>query len=111
MQDSIGDVTLLLHAGLLRHQPQIKLEKVDEIVDELGYEKIADILGEAMAASPPLRKRTLTKGGILAEALAADARRVKAQKEESLRIEDLRKKLVEEETLRAEILEELQSQT
>ncbi|MBT9143625.1 MAG: hypothetical protein DDT29_02033 [Dehalococcoidia bacterium] len=58
LQDSIGDVTLLLHAGLLRHQPQITLEKVDDIIDDIGYERVADILGEAMAASPPLRSRT-----------------------------------------------------
>ncbi len=59
LQDSIGSLTMLLHAGLLRYQPQITLDQVDEIVDELGYEKIAEVLGEAMAASPPLRKRAL----------------------------------------------------
>ncbi|MBT9134784.1 MAG: hypothetical protein DDT38_01526 [Firmicutes bacterium] len=58
MQDSIGSLTTLLHAGLSRHHPKISIDDVDEIVDELGYEKIAVALGEAMAASPPLRSRT-----------------------------------------------------
>ncbi len=58
MQDSIGNLTILLHAGLLRHHPSAILELVDDIIDDLGYEKITELLGEAMEASPPLRKRT-----------------------------------------------------
>ncbi len=58
MQDSIGNLTILFHAGLLRHHPNAILELVDDIIDDLGYETISDILGEAMEASPPLRKRT-----------------------------------------------------
>ncbi|MBT9156822.1 MAG: hypothetical protein DDT37_01813 [Firmicutes bacterium] len=58
MADGIGNLTLLLQAGLSRHHPSITLENVDDIIDDLGYEKMTEILGEAMVASPPLRNRT-----------------------------------------------------
>ncbi|MBT9134875.1 MAG: hypothetical protein DDT38_01617 [Firmicutes bacterium] len=58
MKDGIGNLTLLLHAGLLRYHPSATLEIVDDIVDELGYEKMSEVLGEAIEQSPPLRKRT-----------------------------------------------------
>ncbi|MBT9156630.1 MAG: hypothetical protein DDT37_01618 [Firmicutes bacterium] len=111
MQDSIGSLTILLHAGLLRHHPSATIEIVDDIIDDLGYEKITDIVGEAMAVSPPLRsEKKMRKGDALADALDAYNLRVEDQKKESLRIEDLRKKILEEETLRGEILKELSSQ-
>ncbi|MBT9134778.1 MAG: hypothetical protein DDT38_01520 [Firmicutes bacterium] len=61
MTDGIGNLTVLMHAGLSRHHSSITLENVDDIIDDIGYEKVAEILGEAMAASPPLRSRTLAK--------------------------------------------------
>ncbi|MBT9134600.1 MAG: hypothetical protein DDT38_01339 [Firmicutes bacterium] len=57
MNDGISSLTLLLQAGLSRHHPDMTLKDVDDIIDDIGYEMITEILGEAMEASPPLRKR------------------------------------------------------
>ncbi|MBT9156886.1 MAG: hypothetical protein DDT37_01877 [Firmicutes bacterium] len=61
MKDGVGSLTMFLHAGLLRQHPSIDLEDVDDIIDDLGYEKVTEILGEAIEASPPLCKKAAPK--------------------------------------------------
>ncbi len=61
MQDSVSDFTILLHAGLGRHHPELSADDVDEIINELGYDAMMEVLSEAIKESPPLRKRTPPK--------------------------------------------------
>lgn len=57
LKDGINDLSTLLLAGLSGKHPETTIETVDEIIDEIGYEEISEILGEAIKQSPPLQKR------------------------------------------------------
>lgn len=56
--DSVGELTLMLWAGLLRHQPEATMEIADSIIDDLGYEAVMEVMAPAMEQSPPFRKRS-----------------------------------------------------
>ena len=54
--ESISEMTSLLWAGLLRHQPKATIETADEIIDDLGYETVMQIVVKAVEQSPPFQK-------------------------------------------------------
>lgn len=54
----VTDLTVLLWAGLLAYSPEATMETADEIMDELGYAAVGEVLGPALADSPPLARRT-----------------------------------------------------
>jgi len=54
--ESISEMTSLLWAGLLRHQPKATVETADEIIDDLGYEVVMGIVVKAVEQSPPFQK-------------------------------------------------------
>ena len=53
--ESLKEMTQLLWAGLLRHQPEATLETADSIIDDLGYESVMEIVVKAVEQSPPFR--------------------------------------------------------
>lgn len=59
--DSINEITLLLWASLLRHQPDTTIHTADEIIDDLGHEAVLEVLTEAFEDSPPFRRRPANK--------------------------------------------------
>lgn len=62
LQDGrISEMTALLWAGLLRHQPAATLETADSIIDDLGYEEAMKIVMAAVEQSPPFRGRNASK--------------------------------------------------
>ena len=54
--ESINEMTSLLWAGLLRHQPKATIETADEIIDDLGYETVMGIVVKVVEQSPPFQK-------------------------------------------------------
>lgn len=55
---SFRDLTALIWAGLLRHEPTATIETADAIVDAVGYEMVADIVVRAIEQSPPFRRKS-----------------------------------------------------
>lgn len=58
---SFTEYTILTLCGLAHRHPDITMDKVDEIIDDLGYEALLEIVKSAVELSPPLRQRTSTK--------------------------------------------------
>jgi Phage tail tube protein, GTA-gp10 len=49
----IDEILATVHAGLLRHHRQITEEQVADLIDELGIERINDVLSEAIKLMQP----------------------------------------------------------
>lgn len=50
---SISDLTTLLWAGLQLNHPNLNLEAVDDIIDELGFTQAFELMGEAFSLAFP----------------------------------------------------------
>lgn len=51
--DSIHEATAVFWAGLQSHHPDLRLEDVDEIIDEVGMGTVAAVAAEALEAAMP----------------------------------------------------------
>lgn len=52
--ESVGDVSILIWAGLQSKQPDLSLDDVDDIIDDVGYETLTVIAADAITrAFPP----------------------------------------------------------
>lgn len=49
----LGTLRALLWAGLREHQPKITLEAAGEIIAEIGFQKVAEIVGNALSLAFP----------------------------------------------------------
>lgn len=45
----INDITIMLWAGLLFYNEEAQLDDADEIIDAVGYDKISEVINEAMS--------------------------------------------------------------
>lgn len=50
---SIEAMTILIWAGLQKYHPELKIEDVDEVLDDVGYVPMSEIVATAMQASFP----------------------------------------------------------
>lgn len=58
---SFTEHTILVFCGLLHQHPEVTIDTVDDIIDDIGYEALLTILKSAVELSPPLRPRTPIK--------------------------------------------------
>lgn len=52
-EGSINDLTVLIWAGLQRYQPELGIEDVDDLIDEVGYAALGSLVEKAMSAALP----------------------------------------------------------
>ena len=57
---SVKKITLILYAALKRHHPNITLDDVHEIIDALGYEKVAEVMKELFEKAFPTMAQSMT---------------------------------------------------
>jgi hypothetical protein len=50
-EPTITLVRAILWAGLRKHHPEINIEMAGEIIDEVGAEAVADVIGRALSSS------------------------------------------------------------
>lgn len=51
--ERLQELTVMVWAGLLRFQPDIAIDEVDDIIDAIGYERIGLDVAEAIARAFP----------------------------------------------------------
>lgn len=56
--NSVNEITTAVWCGFQQFHPGMTMEEVDDIIDEVGYVKMADICGEAIAAAFPSKEET-----------------------------------------------------
>jgi hypothetical protein len=49
----IAEVLAVVHAGLLRHSPQLTEPQVADLIDEVGLERINEMIGEGLKLMQP----------------------------------------------------------
>lgn len=52
-QESLDDLTTVIWGGLLANHPGITIDEVDDIIDEVGYVKIGEIVKTAVEKALP----------------------------------------------------------
>jgi len=55
---SIEVQTTLVWAGLQKHHPDLKIDDIDDIMDDVGYLEMADVITKAIQASFPAAEET-----------------------------------------------------
>lgn len=56
--NSVEEITTAVWCGFQQYHPEMTMDDVDLIMDEVGYTELADICGEAIAAAFPTPKGT-----------------------------------------------------
>lgn len=51
--NSVDEMTVALWSGLQKYHPQLTIEEMDDIIDDVGYVKLAGIAAEAIGAAFP----------------------------------------------------------
>lgn len=51
--NSVEEITTAVWCGFQQFHPEITMDDVDDIIDEVGYTKMADLCGEAINAAFP----------------------------------------------------------
>lgn len=60
----IGTLTSITWALLSRHHPDLTVDHVDDIIDEVGYDEVMEAIGEALEHAFPDAKAQASANGV-----------------------------------------------
>lgn len=59
---TLGDLTVLVWAGLQHHHPDMTIDDVDEIFDAVGYQELGALSAQAVEAAFPAARNGTAQG-------------------------------------------------
>ena len=59
---TLGDLTVLVWAGLQHHHPELSIDDVDEIFDVVGYQELGQLSAQAVQAAFPAAREGAAQG-------------------------------------------------
>jgi len=61
-EGTLGDLTVLVWAGLQHYHPDLGIDDVDEIFDVVGYQELGELSAQAVQAAFPKAREGAAKG-------------------------------------------------